>query len=90
MEEKLYTVRINTSGRYVKDCDECWYETEANPVPRYTRKRAEEIMRQLDKHYVYEATASNGIDTFAKTLKPQKNEPVVAGTKKNFKIKLKR
>lgn len=87
MEEKLYTVRINTSGRYVKDCDDCWYETEAEAIPRYTKERAEEILRQLDKHYVYEATASNGIDTFTKTLKPQKNEPVTL--KKNFKIKLK-
>ena len=94
MEEKLYSVRIDRSGRYVKDCDDCWYESEAENIPRYTKERALEIARQMEKHYVYDVTISNGSETIVRSFKKdqaeKKNSPAITMTgKKNFKLKLK-
>lgn len=93
MEENLYSIKINKTGRYVSHCDDCWYETCDTGMGRYTKEQAAAIVKQMRRHYVYDMTVSNGTDTQTYGLKPQK--PVEAnvkpaGTKKNFIVKLKR
>lgn len=65
MAEKLYSVKINNSGRYVRHCDDCWYETENTELRLFTREQAERIRKQLRNHYVYSVTISNGEETIA-------------------------
>lgn len=65
MAEKLYSVKINASGRYVRHCDDCWYETENTELRLFTREQAERIRKQLRNHYVYSVTISNGEETIA-------------------------
>ena len=63
MDKNLYSVKINNSGRYVRYCDDCWYETENFELRLFTKERAEQIREQLRKHYVYSVTISNGEET---------------------------
>lgn len=63
MAGKLYSVKINASGRYVRHCDDCWYETENTELRLFTREQAERIRKQLRNHYVYSVTISNGDET---------------------------
>ena len=88
--ENLYSVRINKTGRYVRYCDDCWYETDDSPMLRYSRERAEEIAKQMRNHYVYDVTISNGVDAI--TVGPSvTKEPAKKRTgKKNFIVRLKR
>ena len=89
--DKLYSVKINKSGRYVRYCDDCWYETATVELNLFTKEMAEEIVKQMRKHYVYDVTISNGTDTRVFGLKPEKPQAEKpAGVKKNFKIKLRR
>ena len=90
--ENLYSVKINKTGRYVTYCDDCWYEASDSPMGRFTKDRAEEIAKQMRRHYVYDVTVSNGTDTEVFGLKRQKPaEPVKKNEgKKNFKVSLKR
>lgn len=82
--EANYYIKIDRTGRYVARCDENWYETEPLPIPRYTKSQADDIVKQMRKHYVYDVTVSNGTETYRGTLKPVKPvEPVSTG-KKNF------
>jgi hypothetical protein len=91
--DKMYSVKINKSGRYVRYCDDCWYEADTCDVGRFSKERAEEIAKQMRKHYVYDVTISNGDDTRVFGLKPAKPQATAekpAGVKKNFKIKLRK
>lgn len=65
MTENLYSIRIDRSGRYVRHCDDCWYETSEVELKIFTREQAERIRTQLKNHYVYSVTISNGEETIA-------------------------
>lgn len=67
-----YYIKIDRTGRYVKRCDDCWYETSELPLATFSKEEAVEIAQRLKKHYVYEVTISDGTDTF--TLKRKKKE----------------
>jgi len=56
MAEKVYPIRINKTGRYVKYCDDNWYETSSEPTMKYTEERCNQIVKQLKNHYVYDVT----------------------------------
>jgi hypothetical protein len=77
MAEKLYSVKINNSGRYVRYCDDCWYETESVELRLFTKERAEQIRQQLRNHYVYSVTISNGDETLLEEspLRQKKAQP---------------
>ena len=61
--ENLYSVKINKTGRYVRYCDSCWYEGSESELRLFSKDRAMEIAKQMRKHYVYEVTISNGVDS---------------------------
>ena len=63
MANKLYSVRINKTGKYVKYCDDCWYEVIGEEVRLFIKERAEEIVKQMRRHYVYDVTISNGTES---------------------------
>lgn len=89
--ETLYSVKINKTGRYVRYCDDCWYETDDSPMLRYTKERAEEIASQMRRHYVYDVTLSNGADEIVIGPSAKKAQPAAPKKgKKNFIVKLKR
>jgi hypothetical protein len=77
MAEKLYSVKINNSGRYVRYCDDCWYETESVELRLFTKERAEQIRQQLRNHYVYSVTISHGDETLLEEspLRQKKAQP---------------
>ena len=54
--EKVYPIRINKTGRYLKYCDEHWYETDSEPTMKYTEAECNRLLKQLKNHYVYDAT----------------------------------
>lgn len=69
----LYSVKVTATGRYIKHCDECWYETCGGELRLYTKEQAEAIAKQMRNHYVYKVTISNGeetydVDAFAKPM----------------------
>lgn len=93
--KKLYSIKIDKTGRYVKYCDEHWYETEGIAIPRYTKDQANSIARQMQKHYVYGVTISNGAETYQYTINGNSQEAVspvkasaAAGGIKGLKLKL--
>ena len=54
-----YTIRINYkngSHRFVKWCDEHWFESTNNPNYVYNVEQAEEICWLMSKHYVSNLT----------------------------------
>ena len=63
MANRLYSIKINSSGRYVRYCDDCWYETCESEFPFFKKEQALKIREQLRKHYVYSVTISNGEET---------------------------
>lgn len=55
MDDVKYTVRINYkngSHRFVKWCDEHWFETTHEPRYDYTLQEAQRICWLMRKHYV--------------------------------------
>lgn len=85
--ENLYSIKINKTGRYVKYCDDCWYETDSAELRLFTKAQAENIARQMRKHYVYSVTVSNGTDIID-TGSQKKKEKATTGLK-NFKLVIK-
>ena len=69
MDKNLYSVRINRTGKYVKYCDDCWYETIDEELRVFSKDRAEQVAKQMRSHYVYDVTISNGTDTVRYDLK---------------------
>lgn len=63
MAEKLYSIKINKTGRYVLYCDEHWYETSSEELRIYTKSECERIKEQMKSHYVYGLTISDGTET---------------------------
>ena len=63
MEENLYSIRIDKGGRYVRYCDDCWYEATDTELRLFTKEEAEKIAAQMKNHYVYSVTISNGDET---------------------------
>jgi hypothetical protein len=91
--DKLYSIKINKTGRYVQNCDKNWYETTGGPLYLWTKPEANAIAKQLRAHYVYDVTISNGDETYRHTLKGGNEQEVAVAVKpvmkKNFKITLK-
>ena len=90
MNKNLYSVRINKTGKYVKYCDDCWYEVIGEELRLFTKERAEEIVKQMRSHYVYDVTISNGTDTVRYDLKSgfiRKPQKVSVGGKTKASIK---
>jgi len=76
----MYTIKILTD-RYIKWCDECWFETGKAPLYIFSYDEALTIVKQLKKHYIYQAelVSENGdseiIDSITKktlTEQPKK------------------
>lgn len=53
--EKLYSVKLPSTGKYILWCDECWYETTPVPNCNFTEEQAKAIVKQLRNHYTYNA-----------------------------------
>lgn len=83
----MYSVQIKATGKYVKYCDDCWYETSNEPWRMYSKEEAEKIAHQMKQHYVYEVIISDGQNTYE--LGPKKKEAQVQVEKKIGKIKIK-
>lgn len=86
MNKNLYSVRINKTGKYVKYCDDCWYEVIGEELRLFSKDRAQEIVKQMRKHYVYDVTISDGTDTVRYDLqsgfaRKAKKAPVCGKTK---------
>lgn len=64
--DKLYSIKINKTGRYVKYCDEHWYETSSEELRLFTKDEAEKIREQMKNHYVYALTISDGTEVLSK------------------------
>lgn len=85
----MYSVQIKATGKYVKYCDDCWYETSNEPWNMYSKEEAEKIAHQMKKHYVYEVVISDGDkETYTMGGKITKN-PVQVEKKTIGKIKIK-
>lgn len=85
MEENLYSIRIDKGGRYVRYCDDCWYEATDTELRLFTKEEAEKIAAQMKNHYVYSVTISNGKETFTigrNSKKPIDMAPVTSTPKK--------
>ena len=90
MNKNLYSVRINRTGKYVKYCDDCWYETIDEELRVFSKDRAEQVVKQMRSHYVYDVTISNGTDTVRYDLKSgfiRKPQKVSVGENKKASIK---
>ena len=85
--EILYAIKINKTGRYVKYCDDCWYETDSAELRLFTKTQAENIAQQMKKHYVYSVTVSNGSDVIDTDIAKKKEK--VTTCLKNFKLVIK-
>ena len=62
----MYSIQIKATGKYVKYCDNCWYETSIEPWPFYTKEQAEAVAKKMREHYVYDVIISNGTETYEK------------------------
>ena len=80
MDKNLYSIKIDKSGRYIRHCDEHWYETCEFEFRFFTKEQALKIREQLRKHYVYSVTISNGKEVIPteSPLKEKKAQPVTA------------
>ena len=90
MDKNLYSVRINRTGKYVKYCDDCWYETIDEELRVFSKDRAEQVVKQMRSHYVYDVTISNGTDTVRYDLKSgftRKAKKAATGGKTKASIK---
>lgn len=90
----MYSVQIKATGRYVKYCDDNWYETSSTPWNNFTKEEAEKIAHQMRKHYVYVVTVSDGTESYEiSAFKPKMAEPlnsaVGKGGIKKIKLKIK-
>lgn len=90
MNKNLYSVRINKTGKYVKYCDDCWYEVIDEELRVFSKDRAEQIVKQMRSHYVYDVTISDGTDTVRYDLqsgftRKAKKAPVCGKTKASIK-----
>ena len=54
---KLYSIQIAKSGRYIKRCDEHWYETSETPLYLFTQEEVRVVAKQLKNHYIYQVVA---------------------------------
>ena len=78
MAEKLYSIKIDKGGRYIRYCDDCWYETCESEFRFFTKEQALRIREQLRNHYVYSVTISNGEETIPTESPVKKQKPVEA------------
>lgn len=77
--EELYSIKNNKTGRYIKYCDDNWYETSGVELRLFTKDEADKIVRKLRHHYVYDVLVSNGTETRemnALAVKPADAVPV--------------
>jgi len=60
-----YSVKITSSGRHILWCDRNWFETTGEPVYIYTEEEAKAVVKQLKKHYIFNATiiSETGLET---------------------------
>ena len=68
MNQKLYSIRIDKTGRYVTYCDKCWYETGEDELRIFTKEQCERIKAQMKNHYVYKLTISDGEEIILQDL----------------------
>lgn len=85
----MYSVQIKATGRYVKFCDDCWYETSKEPWRQYSKDEAENIAKQMRKHYVYSVIISDGENDTYEVNGMKKLEPIQVQKKSIGKIKIK-
>lgn len=83
----MYSIQIKATGRYVKYCDDNWYETSSERWGLFSKEEAEAIAHKMRKHYVYTVIISDGTNSYEMTAFA-KPEPV-AQKKSIGKIKLK-
>lgn len=84
----MYSVKIKATGRYVKWCDDCWYETTAAPLQIYTKEEAEKIARLMRKHYVYSVIISDGTTEYeVSAFKPKMAEKQAVSTTGKLGVK---
>lgn len=62
--EELYSIKNKKTGRYIKYCDDNWYETSGIELRLFTKDEAEKIAKKLRHHYVYNTIISNGTETY--------------------------
>ena len=60
----MYSVKIKATGKYVRHCDDCWYETSSDELRLYTKEEAEAVAKKMRKHYVYTVEISDGTETY--------------------------
>lgn len=46
----------NAVDKFIVWCDDCWYETSAEPSYTFTEDKAKEIVEKLKNHYVYQSS----------------------------------
>lgn len=85
----MYSVQIKATGRYVKYCDDCWYEASKEPWRLYSKEEAEKIAKQMRKHYVYAVIISDGANDTYEVNGIKKPEPIQVEKKSIGKIKIK-
>lgn len=83
MNEVKYTVRINyKSGnhRFVKWCDEHWFESTHEPVYIFSEQQAEQICFLMGKHYIKDLTilGTDGSEQAMGLANRKKNKQVSA------------
>ena len=81
--DKMYSVKLPSTGKYILWCDEHWYETTPEPYPFFTKEQAEGIVKQLRNHYTYNAVV---VDAEGNELTTPKVNPMkeFAEAKKTF------
>ena len=91
MTENLYSIRIDKSGRYVRYCDDCWYEATDTELRLFTKEEAEKIAAQMRNHYVYNVTISNGKERIVigrNSKRPVDMTPAAAAPKKCMTMRI--
>lgn len=85
----MYAIKLPNKNKYIKYCDDCWYETEPFPFFRFSYEKAKAIAQQLQTHYInsVELVSENGdieiIDNRKSFIKSQ----FISNTlKKNLRI----
>lgn len=71
-----YSIRINKTGRYVYNCDACWYDTTETPLRTFSKEEALRIAETLKKHYVYDVTVSDGARDVIHIKREKKESPL--------------
>ena len=67
-----YPVRLKKTGRYIKWCDDSWYETSLTPWTTFSLEEAQKVVERLERHYVFDAYIE-GRETEPKPItKPKK------------------